>query len=72
MASRVRAQLGSAPLTRWLPTAVAAGAVLFAVLYVVVIARIPPASGAGSWRTTTFGSAIDDPGSFLRVVLEEV
>ena len=72
MASRVRAQLGSAPLTRWLPTAVVAGAVLFAVLYVAVIARIPPASGAGSWRTTTFGSAIDDPGSFLRVVLDSL
>jgi branched-chain amino acid transport system permease protein len=72
LASRVRAQLGSAPLIRWLPTAVVAGAVLFAVLYVAVIARIPPASGAGSWRTTTFGSAIDDPGSFLRVVLDSL
>ena len=72
MASRVRAQLGSARLTRWLPTAVVAGAVIFAVLYVLVIARIPPASGAGSWRTTTFGSAINDPGSFLRVVLDSI
>jgi branched-chain amino acid transport system permease protein len=72
LASRVRAQLGSARLTRWLPTAVVAGAVIFAVLYVLVIARIPPASGAGSWRTTTFGSAMDDPGSFLRVVLDSI
>jgi len=47
-------------------------AVLFAVLYVVVIARQTPASGAGNWRTTTFGSAIDDPGSFLRVVLDSL
>ncbi len=45
---------------------------IFAVLYVLVIARIPPASGAGSWRTTTFGSAINDPGSFLRVVLDSI
>ena len=72
MASRVRAQLGSARLTRRLPLAVVAAAVLFAVLYVLVIARIPPPSGAGSWRTTTFGSAFHDPGSFLRVVLDSL
>jgi branched-chain amino acid transport system permease protein len=72
LASRVRAQFGSAPLTRWLPTAVVGAAVLFAVLYVAVIAKIPGASGAGNWRTTTFGSAIHDPGSFLRVVLDSV
>jgi branched-chain amino acid transport system permease protein len=72
LASRVRGQLGSARLTRWIPTAVVAAAVLFAILYVLVIARIPPASGAGSWRTTTFGSAIHDPGSFLRVVLDSI
>jgi branched-chain amino acid transport system permease protein len=72
LASRVRGQLGSARLLRWLPAAVVAAAVLFAVLYVLVIARIPPASGAGSWRTTTFGSAFNDPGSFLRVVLDSL
>jgi branched-chain amino acid transport system permease protein len=72
LASRVRAQLGSARLTRRLPLAVVAAAVLFAVLYVLVIARIPPPSGAGSWRTTTFGSAFHDPGSFLRVVLDSL
>jgi len=33
-------------------------AVVFAVLYVVVIARQVPVSGGGNWRTTTFGSAI--------------
>src|SRR5437667_10529982 len=72
LASRVRGLLGSAPLIRRLPTAVVAAAVLFAVLYVVVIVRQTPASGAGNWRTTTFGSAIDDPGSFLRVVLDSL
>jgi branched-chain amino acid transport system permease protein len=72
LASRVRGLLGSAPLIRRLPTAVVAAAVLFAVLYVVVIVRQVPASGAGNWRTTTFGSAIDDPGSFLRVVLDSL
>jgi branched-chain amino acid transport system permease protein len=49
-----------------------AGAVLFAILYVAVIARQPPLSGAGSWRTTTFGSAFNDPGSFVRVVLDSL
>jgi branched-chain amino acid transport system permease protein len=72
LAARVRAQFGSAPLTRWLPTALVAAAVVFAVLYVLVIAKIPGASGQGNWRTTTFGAAIHDPGSFLRVVLDSV
>jgi branched-chain amino acid transport system permease protein len=49
-----------------------AAAVLFAVLYVVVIARQPSASGAGGWRTTSSGSAIDDPGSFLRVLVDSI
>ena len=72
MASRVRGLRGSAPLIRRLPTAVVTAAVVFAVLYVVVISRQVPVSGAGNWRTTTFGSAIDDPGSFLRVVLDSL
>jgi len=72
LASRVRGHRGSAPLIRRLPTAVVAAAVVFAVLYVVVIVRQVPVSGAGNWRTTTFGSAIDDPGSFLRVVLDSL
>jgi branched-chain amino acid transport system permease protein len=72
LASLRRAQLQRSRLIRRLPTAVVAGAVLFAILYVVVIVRQQPASGAGNWRTTTFGSAIDDPGSFMRVVLDSL
>jgi branched-chain amino acid transport system permease protein len=49
-----------------------AAVVLFAILYVVVIVRQPSPTGEGNWRTTTFGSAIDDPGSFLRVVLDSL
>jgi branched-chain amino acid transport system permease protein len=67
-----RGQLQSARLIRRIPTAFVAAAVLFAVLYVVVIGRQVPASGVGNWRTTTFGSAINDPGSFLRVVLDSL
>jgi branched-chain amino acid transport system permease protein len=51
------------------PRGIAAGLVLFAVLYIVVIAEVPPEIG-GSWRSTTFGSAIDDPASFLRLLLD--
>jgi branched-chain amino acid transport system permease protein len=61
-----------ARLIRAVPRIVVVAMIVFAVLYVLVIARIPPASGVGSWRTTTFGSAFNDPGSFLRVVLDSL
>ena len=48
------------------------GLVLFAVLYVLFIARIPFASGGGNWRTTTFGSAVHDPGSFIKILLDAI
>jgi branched-chain amino acid transport system permease protein len=48
------------------------GLVLFAVLYVLVIARVPFASGGGNWRTTTFGSAVHDPGSFIKILLDAI
>jgi branched-chain amino acid transport system permease protein len=56
-------------VARLLPRAVAAGLVLFAVLYIVLIANPLPEIG-GNWRTTTFGSAFDDPASFLRILLD--
>ncbi|HEY2936051.1 MAG TPA: hypothetical protein VGJ25_05595, partial [Gaiellaceae bacterium] len=46
------------------------GLVLFAVCYVLFIARIPFASGGGNWRTTTFGSAVHDPASFIKILLD--
>ncbi|MGH3133903.1 MAG: branched-chain amino acid ABC transporter permease [Gaiellaceae bacterium] len=52
------------------PRLVAGALVLFAILYVAVIANPPPEIGLGNWRTTAFGSAIDDPGSFLQILLD--
>jgi branched-chain amino acid transport system permease protein len=57
---------------RHLPLLLVVAVVVFAVAYVVFIATTPPEVGGGSWRTTTFGSAFDDPGSFLRIVLDSV
>ena len=57
---------------RQLPLLVVGAAVVFALAYVLLIAQKPPATGGGNWRTTTFGSAVDDPGSFLRVFLDSI
>ena len=42
--------------------------IAFALLYVLVIAEPPPEFG-GNWRTTSFGSAVDDWQSFTRTLL---
>jgi branched-chain amino acid transport system permease protein len=55
-----------------LPGFVAAGLVLFAILYVVVITKQTPEIGGGNWRTTTSGSAIDNPGAFLSNLLDAI
>ena len=55
---------------RAVPLALAGGLVVFAVLYVVVIAD--PVVDVGNWRTTNFGSAIDNPGAFLYTLLDAV
>lgn len=52
------------------PRVVAAGLVLFTILYVVVLAD--PVVDIGNWRTTNFGSAIDNPGAFLFTLLDAV
>jgi len=48
------------------------GLVIFALAYVLFIARIPFATGGGNWRTTTFGSAVHDPGSFMKILLDAI
>jgi len=59
-------------VVRYLPLALGATAVAFVLAYVLFIAEPPPATGNGTWRTTTFGSAVDDPSSFFRTVLDSV
>ena len=57
---------------RQAPRVVVFGLIAFALAYVLFITTVPPASGSGSWRTTTFGSAVHDPSSFLRIVLDSI
>ncbi len=54
------------------PRAAAAALIVFSILYVLVITKPAGEFGGGNWRTTNFGSAIHDPGSFARVLLDAV
>jgi branched-chain amino acid transport system permease protein len=56
---------------RRLPVLLAAALVLFAVLYIVVLTNAVGQS-AGSWLTTSSGSAIDNPGAFLATLLDSI
>jgi branched-chain amino acid transport system permease protein len=64
-------RLGGVNRRHALLVGVVGGLVVFALLYVLVIATPPPEIG-GTWRSTTFGSAIHDPGSFLRIFLDSL
>jgi branched-chain amino acid transport system permease protein len=57
---------------RHAPRVAVVAAIAFALAYVLFITKVPPVSGGGSWRSTTFGSAVHDPGSFLRIVLDSL
>jgi branched-chain amino acid transport system permease protein len=48
----------------------AAGAVAFAVAYILFISTTPDEFGNGNWRTTNFGSAIHNPEDFSKVLLD--
>ena len=54
------------------PRLVVFGAIAFALAYILFITKTPPEIGGGTWRTTTSGSAVHDPGSFLRIVLDSL
>jgi branched-chain amino acid transport system permease protein len=61
-------RLSSLSARSLVPRLVVAVLVGFAFLYILVIANPPPEIG-GNWRTTTFGSALDDWQSFVRTLL---
>src|SRR5262249_35222268 len=50
-------------LWRRVPVVLVIAAIAFTVAYILFITQVPPEIGGGSWRTTTFGSAVHDPGS---------
>src|SRR5262249_15690370 len=64
--------MGSFLSWRRLPVLIAIGAVVFALIYILFLSTIPGADGQGNWRTTTFCSAVHDPSSFLKIVLDSL
>ena len=64
-------RLRQLPPSQALPLGIAVATVVFAVLYVIVIAD-PLTGETGNWRTTNFGSAIDNPGAFVFTLLDAV
>jgi branched-chain amino acid transport system permease protein len=64
----VSGRLPSLDLRSLLPRLVVVVLVGLALLYIVVVAE-PAAEVGGNWRTTNFGSALDDWKSFTRTVL---
>jgi len=55
---------------RW-PVFLVAVLIIFVFAYILFITTVEPFSG-GNWRTTTFGSAVHDPSSFLKIVLDSL
>jgi branched-chain amino acid transport system permease protein len=52
------------------PRLIVAGLVAFAAFYVLFLTTETDELGNGNWRTTNFGSAVSDPASFFRVLLD--
>jgi branched-chain amino acid transport system permease protein len=55
---------------RW-PVFLVGCLIAFVLAYVLFITTVEPFEG-GNWRTTTFGSAWHDPGSFLKITLDSL
>jgi branched-chain amino acid transport system permease protein len=67
-----RDQVSSFLSWRRMPVLIALGCIVFAFVFVLFVATIPGVDGQTSWRTTTFGSAVHDPSSFLKIVLDSL
>jgi branched-chain amino acid transport system permease protein len=68
----VRERVSAWGVVGTVPRIAAVALIVFAILYVVVIAEPPDEFGSTGWRTTNFGSAIDDPTAFLNTILDGV
>jgi len=66
----VRERVSSWGVVGTVPRVAAVALVVFSILYVLLIASPPGEFGGGDWRTTNFGSAIDDPAAFINTVLD--
>jgi branched-chain amino acid transport system permease protein len=55
---------------RW-PVFLVVALIAFVVAYILLISTVAPFEG-GNWRSTTFGAAVNDPGSFLKVTLDSL
>jgi branched-chain amino acid transport system permease protein len=74
--SALSARVDREQISSWLtwrkwPVFLVFGLIAFALAYVLFITQVQPFNG-GSWRTTTFGSAVHDPSSFLKIVLDSL
>jgi branched-chain amino acid transport system permease protein len=66
-----REQISSWLTWRKWPVILVIALIAFVLAYVLFITTVEPFSG-GNWRTTTFGSAVHDPSSFLKIVLDSL
>ena len=57
---------------RYTPRVVVVGVITFVLAYILFITKVPSFTSGGSWRTTTFGAAVHDPSSFLKIVLDSI
>jgi branched-chain amino acid transport system permease protein len=58
-------------VTRRLPLGIAVAVVLFAVIYILFLAKTAPQTGTGDWRSTNSGSAVfNNPGAFVATLLD--
>ena len=46
--------------------------ILLVLAWVLFLAQPPSQTGTGGWRTTTFGSAVDDPTHFVKTLLDSL
>lgn len=48
------------------------GTIVFAFVWVLFLAQPPSSTGVGTWRTTSFGAAVDDPTDFVRTLFDSI